>query len=178
MTANNTTLKPPKGLGEAGKATWDLAWSVTWTHSPDRGTIEHLCRLEDQAALLCEALDRDGVTVTKPVVTPRGEVVGTEFYEHPALKSLRGLDRPALAPAIPAAPAPEGSGEPTAQARRLVCVAVVRSRSQRGSARWLLFHDAFAAGTREALLRRALSSFSRPGPSSTSTRSRARDAGS
>jgi P27 family predicted phage terminase small subunit len=93
MTAKSTIPKAPKGLGEAGKAAWRLAWSVPWTHEADTGIIEHLCRLEDQAAQLGEVIDRDGVTLTKAQVTPRGEVVGTEFYENPALKSLRAVDK-------------------------------------------------------------------------------------
>ncbi len=93
MTPKRRMPKDPSGLGKAGKAAWKLAWSVSWTHPPDTSTIEHFCRLEDQAAKLTDALDRDGVTLTRPIVSPRGEVVGTDFYEHPALKSLRGLDR-------------------------------------------------------------------------------------
>jgi P27 family predicted phage terminase small subunit len=84
--------KPPKGLGAAGKAAWSLAWSVAWTHKPDRQTIEHMCRLEDQAAVLCGELDA-GTILKRPIITPRGEIVGTEFYEHPALKALRQLDK-------------------------------------------------------------------------------------
>lgn len=93
MTARkHAAPKPPKGLGVAGKAAWALAWSVGWTHDPDRQTIEHLCRLEDQAAVLCRELDA-GTILKRPIVTSRGDIVGTEFYEHPALKALRSLDK-------------------------------------------------------------------------------------
>jgi P27 family predicted phage terminase small subunit len=85
--------KPPKSLGPAGRATWALAWAQGWVETPDCRQVEHLCRLEDEAAILCVDLDRDGPTLTKPMISPRGEILGEERYPHPALKSLRQLDK-------------------------------------------------------------------------------------
>jgi P27 family predicted phage terminase small subunit len=92
---NGTPRSPaaPKTLGAAGKAAWTLAWAQRWVEAPDRRQVEHLCRLEDEAEMLCAELDRDGATLTKPMITPRGAVVGEERYPHPALKSLRQLDK-------------------------------------------------------------------------------------
>ena len=64
-----------------------------WTETPDAMTIEHLARLEDRAERLAGELDRDGLTLRRPLVSPRGEVVGEEHYPHPALTVLRALDR-------------------------------------------------------------------------------------
>jgi hypothetical protein len=69
---------------------------VAWAHSSDRATIDHLCRLEDAAQELCAVLDCDGPVLKKPLISPRGEVVGEECYEHPGLKGLRALDKPLL----------------------------------------------------------------------------------
>jgi P27 family predicted phage terminase small subunit len=75
---------------------WQTAWSLNWITSADAAQIEHLARLEDQAQTLCDQLAHDGTVLTKPLVSPRGEVIGDERYEHPALRALRGLDKPLL----------------------------------------------------------------------------------
>src|SRR5262249_16634219 len=82
------------GLKAAGKAVWQTAWSMDWITPADAAQVAHLAVLEDRAATLCDYLARDGTTLTKPLVSPRGEVVGDERYEHPALRALRGLDKP------------------------------------------------------------------------------------
>jgi hypothetical protein len=65
---------------------------VEWAHESDAASIAHLARLEDQAAELSEQLAREGLTYRKPVVSPRGEVVGEELLPSPCIKALRELD--------------------------------------------------------------------------------------
>jgi P27 family predicted phage terminase small subunit len=69
---------------------------MDWITPADAAQVEHLARLEDQAQVLCDQLAHDGTVLSKPLVSPRGEVVGEERYEHPALRALRGLDKPLL----------------------------------------------------------------------------------
>jgi hypothetical protein len=56
-----------------------------------------LAEREDLAQRLGEELPPEGLTLTKPCVTPRGEVVGVERYDHPAVKMLRENDKVVLA---------------------------------------------------------------------------------
>jgi P27 family predicted phage terminase small subunit len=96
MSENGRVPKAPGHLGAAGRAVWAAAWAVSWTASPDRSAIRHLARLEDAAQELCAVLDRDGVTQERPIVTPKGEICGSEYVSHPALGELRKLDKPLL----------------------------------------------------------------------------------
>jgi P27 family predicted phage terminase small subunit len=73
-----------------------MAWAMDWITPADAAQVEHLCQLEDRAQTLIDQLARDGTILTKPLVSPRGEVIGDERYEHPALRALRGLDKPLL----------------------------------------------------------------------------------
>jgi P27 family predicted phage terminase small subunit len=83
----------PRGLNAAGKQAWDHVWRLPWITSPDRTTVEHFARLEDEATRLCRQLDKDGTTLTRCQQNARGEVIGDEAYPHPALRELRAVDR-------------------------------------------------------------------------------------
>jgi hypothetical protein len=95
---NAGTLAPvgvipaPMHLGEAGRAAWELAWAVNWTGDPDAAQIGHLARLEDEAVRFVAIVAEQGVTQKRPIVTPRGDVVGDEYVMHPAVAELRKLD--------------------------------------------------------------------------------------
>jgi P27 family predicted phage terminase small subunit len=83
-----------EGLGEAGRRCWEACQSADWVDARlDQAAVLHLCRLEDEAAGLCVVLERDGLTQGRPIIAPKGEVVGEEFVSHPALAELRKLDR-------------------------------------------------------------------------------------
>jgi hypothetical protein len=82
----------PAGLGEAGRATWAAAWAVSWAKAPDAAGITHLCRLEDEATALVATIEEQGLTLTRPIVAPKGDVVGEERVMHPAVGELRRLD--------------------------------------------------------------------------------------
>jgi P27 family predicted phage terminase small subunit len=84
----------PADLGETGLAVWRECWACEWSHRQDRSAIEHLCRLEDERAELLAAVEAAGLLLSKPVVTPRGDVVGEELYANPLLRELRRLDGP------------------------------------------------------------------------------------
>lgn len=83
---------PPADLKDAGRAAWIEAWSVPWAYESDGRAIARLARLEDERAILLEGLRAVGSLLEKPIVTPKGEVVGTEYYTNPAHRELRRLD--------------------------------------------------------------------------------------
>ncbi len=91
-SALSDDLGVPAHLGEAGRAAWELATGVNWTDGPDAAQIAHFARLEDEAARLVAVISEQGVTQQRPIVTPKGDVVGTEFVAHPCLIELRKLD--------------------------------------------------------------------------------------
>lgn len=79
-------------LGEAGREAWDQAHSTEWATPPDEGAILHLCRLEDEAVTLVEGIQAHGAVQSEPIVSPRGDVVGTRWVAHPLVGELRKLD--------------------------------------------------------------------------------------
>lgn len=87
----------PEGLGSAGAATWKHAWGVPWAALSDRPAIENLCQLEDERAMLRAALDAHGAMLAKPIVSPKGDVVGEELYVNPVVRDLRRTDAAILA---------------------------------------------------------------------------------
>ena len=84
----------PQGLGTVGEA----AWVAVMTHAPmllpnlDATTVRRFCDLIDERAALRTELER-GVILEKPVVSPRGDVVGTELYANPVVAMLRAVDK-------------------------------------------------------------------------------------
>ena len=84
--------RAPAGLGKAGRGVWRDLRDLEWAQISDGPALERLCQLEDERALLREALDEHGTVLSKPVMTARGDVVGSELYANPALKELRRLD--------------------------------------------------------------------------------------
>jgi hypothetical protein len=84
--------EPPAGLGTAGRDVWIDAWSTAWTAEPDTAGIAHLARLEDEAEALTKAIDEQGVVSKRPIVSPKGDVVGDEWVGHPLTSDLRRLD--------------------------------------------------------------------------------------
>jgi P27 family predicted phage terminase small subunit len=85
-------VRPPAGLGEAGKAVWASLRCLEWVQPSDRAGVVRLCELEDERATLRAALDEYGPVLSKPVTTARGDLVGTELYANPAIRELRRLD--------------------------------------------------------------------------------------
>jgi terminase small subunit-like protein len=92
-TLSPGTPAPPDALGVAGREAWLEAWAVKWTGPPDRAAIMALARAEDQAVCLIGAVDEAGVVQKRPIVSPRGDVVGSEYVAHPLLAELRRLDK-------------------------------------------------------------------------------------
>jgi hypothetical protein len=89
--------EPPVGLGEDGREVWALAWGANWSKAPDAAQIAHLCRLEDEAERLIRVIESQGMTLMRPIVAPRGDVVGEEVVMHPGIAELRKLDSQLMA---------------------------------------------------------------------------------
>lgn len=83
--------RAPAGLGKEGRDVWAAAWAEAWMQHGDTGAVERLARGADEAGRLRAALAEHGEVLRKPICTSRGEVVGDEHYENPALASLRKL---------------------------------------------------------------------------------------
>ena len=83
--------KAPEGLGEPGRTAWVEAWGTGWLDAADRAQVAHLARLEDEAEALAERIECDGPVARRPIVSPRGDVVGEEWVAHPLLGQLRRL---------------------------------------------------------------------------------------
>jgi len=88
---------PPDDLGDRGRAVFALAHALAWVSESDWPAIEHLARLEDQWVTLAAALAEHGSLLSEPIVTPRGDVVGTRLVPNPAEMMLRRLDNQLVA---------------------------------------------------------------------------------
>jgi hypothetical protein len=86
----------PNDLGTAGREAWREAWRCEWALTTDARAIEHLARLEDERAAVLETIGSD-LLLEKVLVSPKGDVVGSERYANPLLRELRRLDSPILA---------------------------------------------------------------------------------
>lgn len=84
--------KPPGGLGKVGRAVWRDLHDLKWAQISDGKALQRLAELEDERALLTDALNEHGPVLEKPVMTARGDVVGSELYANPAIRELRRLD--------------------------------------------------------------------------------------
>jgi P27 family predicted phage terminase small subunit len=86
----------PVGLEPASRL-WSEAW-VSPGLAPDRdqSLVEELCVLEVEQGTYRQAIVADGPTLSEPVVSPTGEVVGTHVVAHPLIAQLRRLEATAL----------------------------------------------------------------------------------
>jgi len=89
--------KVPARLGAAGRQAWRVAWGCEWVLGSDRQAVEHLAALEDEVELLRDEIDAHGAVLERPIVTPRGEIAGSERYANPAIRELARLDAPRIA---------------------------------------------------------------------------------
>jgi phage terminase small subunit len=87
---------PPADLGVAGCAVWSRAWATLPLRPGDATAVEQLARLEDQAAALRVVLARDGGLLEKPLISPKGGLLGTETVPHPAHATLRKIGQEAI----------------------------------------------------------------------------------
>jgi hypothetical protein len=82
----------PDDIGERGRAVFEQAHALAWISESDWPAIDHLARLEDQWQTFAAALTEHGPLLEEPIVTPKGEVVGTRLVPNPAEVMLRRLE--------------------------------------------------------------------------------------
>lgn len=92
MMPRSVAHRPPSGLGEAGREAWCEAWATGWVTDADRAGVAHLARLEDEAERLTARIESEGPTSRRPIIAPKGEVLGEEWVAHPLIAQLRRLD--------------------------------------------------------------------------------------
>lgn len=84
----------PAGLSDEGLAIWAAVYRLCpWLTEVDAPVVEHLARLEEEAAAYREALAERGPLIEEPIVSPRGEVVGNKVVANPAEAMLRRTER-------------------------------------------------------------------------------------
>ena len=88
---------PPENLGELGRRVWLDVWeglpSSVLEARVDFLTVHRLCEAaEDRSAARAAVADL-GPLLTEPIVTPKGDVVGTRQVANPAVEMVRKLDR-------------------------------------------------------------------------------------
>ncbi len=86
--------RTPAGLGESGEAAWKviMRWSPLLMPELDAVSAERFCSLVDERATVAAELAR-GPLLTEPIVTPKGDVVGTRVVANPAAAMLRQIDK-------------------------------------------------------------------------------------
>jgi P27 family predicted phage terminase small subunit len=88
-----TAPVPPADFGEVALAVWREAWACPWMHESDRSAVQHLCTLESERHEMSRVVAEQGLTHSRPVVSPRGEQLGTELLANPLLRAISGVDK-------------------------------------------------------------------------------------
>lgn len=85
--------RAPSGLGKAGRAAWKAAHEgMPVRLDVDGLTVERFARLIDEREAVAAEMGR-GILLEEPIVTPKGDVVGTRMVANPAAAMLRALDK-------------------------------------------------------------------------------------
>lgn len=96
LPASTSIPEPPEDLSDDARRLWSELWtgfSGVLSAELDRATVERLCDLADERAVLRRALEEHGPLLEEPIVTPKGDVVGTRLVANPAAKQLREVDK-------------------------------------------------------------------------------------
>jgi hypothetical protein len=95
-------VDPPSAPGDL-RAAGLACWTSVWNTAPqlvrsDALVVAQLARMMDEASDLRAVVQEDGGPIlSRPIVTPRGEVVGDERVAHPGMRELRRIDAAVLA---------------------------------------------------------------------------------
>jgi P27 family predicted phage terminase small subunit len=92
-----TAPPPPDHLGELGRQVWLDVWegfpSAVLNDRLDRLAVTRLAEAADDRENARMYLQELGVLLEEPIVTPRGDVVGTRMVINPAALQVQKLDR-------------------------------------------------------------------------------------
>jgi hypothetical protein len=64
---------PPDDLEAEGREVWGTAWRLPRIEAPDAAMVLQLCRLQDEAARLRDALAADGMVLRAPIQSAKAE---------------------------------------------------------------------------------------------------------
>jgi hypothetical protein len=81
----------PSDLRASGKRIWAEFWACPWAQDSDRTSVMLLCRLEDERDRMLRHIG-SALTLERPIVSPKGTIVGQDLVSHPLLRDLRRLD--------------------------------------------------------------------------------------
>lgn len=86
--------RAPSHLATEGKRAWRAVMRSAPLLLPtlDVVAVTRFCEVVDERARLRAELER-GVLLEEPIVSPKGDVVGTRVVANPALGELRAIDR-------------------------------------------------------------------------------------
>jgi len=88
---------PPTSLGELGRAAWLDVWEGlpvgVLDAKADYLTVARLCEAADDREAARAAVVELGPLLDEPIVTPKGDVVGTRKVANPAAEMVRKLDK-------------------------------------------------------------------------------------
>lgn len=85
--------EPPAHLGEIGAFVWREVAACSWAQQSDSLAVRRLAELEDERAQLVAIINAEGHLLSRPVVSPRGDVVGEDRYANPLIAEVRRIDR-------------------------------------------------------------------------------------
>lgn len=84
LPAANGTPKVPSGLTSYAEERWGLIWesAALWLNPAlDGPTVERVCRLYDEIALLENDISTRGHILQEPIITPRGPAIDPQTGE-------------------------------------------------------------------------------------------------
>lgn len=85
--------RAPTHLEAAGKAAFRVISGGAALLAPvDEMAVVRFCELVDERERVRREI-RDHLTITEPIVSPRGDVVGERIVAHPLLRELRAIDK-------------------------------------------------------------------------------------
>lgn len=84
----------PRSLGSAGRKAWRAVFALAPLLLPDLDavTITRFCSLVDERELVRAEMAR-GVLLDEPLISPKGEIVGSKVVPNPAFGLLRSIDK-------------------------------------------------------------------------------------
>ena len=96
-SATEPAPEPPETLGTLGRQVWTDVWeglpAGVLEVQADYLTVTRLAEAAEDRAAARAAVIELGPLLEEPIVTPRGDVVGTRQVANPAAETVRKLDR-------------------------------------------------------------------------------------
>jgi Phage terminase, small subunit len=92
LPARGVQHGPPESLGPAVAKAWQFGWGLPWIAESDLPTIQAFAVASDRHAVICQALGEQGLTLSQPVQSAKGALLGEKLIAHPLLGELRRVE--------------------------------------------------------------------------------------